>query len=165
MSGFCGRWDWPERHKRFKLFDPAEAPRLLAELTIDSGDPRGELEKVGLTGQLLSSGLSAHIFLAALKVIQERLETGARVEEVDRAIAWVGAENGSTHFLAHRSALANALLLPWSERDPEQEIHRRIQSYLFDNLGDPRIDGGSWTGTDDDARAVMVRWLAQATLE
>jgi hypothetical protein len=84
ISGLSGRWDLPERHQRFKLFDPAQAPRLLAELTIDSGDPRGELEKVGLTGQLLSSGLSAHVFLAALKAIQKRLETGAGVEEVGR---------------------------------------------------------------------------------
>jgi hypothetical protein len=165
ISGLPGRWDWPERHGRFKLFDPAQAPRLLAELTIDSGDPRAELEKVGLTGQLLSSGLSAHIFLAALKVIQQRLEAGAGVQEVHRAIAWVGTEGGLGHFWAYRSALANVLLLPWSKRDPDQEIRRRIQSYLFDTLGDPRVDGGMWTGTDDDARAVMIRWLAQATLE
>jgi hypothetical protein len=165
ISGLSGRWDWPERHKRYKLFDPGQAPRQLAELTIDSLNPRGELEKVGLSGQLLRSGLSAHVFLAALKTIQRRLETGARAEEVERAIAWVRADDGGVYFLAHRAALANTLLLPWSERDPTQEIRQRIQSYLLDNLDDPRIDGGSWTGTDDAAREVMVRWLAQATLE
>jgi hypothetical protein len=165
ISGLSGRWEWPERHKRFKLFDPAQAPLQLAELTINSVNPRGELEKVGLSGQLLSSGLSAHVFLSALKAIQRRLETDAKVEEVDRAVAWVGAEDGGVHFLAHRGALANALLLPWSERDPDQVIRQKIQSYLLENLDDPRIDGGSWTGTDGAAREVMVRWLAQATLE
>jgi hypothetical protein len=147
------------------LFDPAQAPRQLARLTSDSNNPRGELEKVGLSGQLLVSGLSAHVFLSALKTIAKRLGTEPKLEEVDRAIAWIRNKNGGMHFTAHRAALADTLLLPWTQQEPNQGIRHKIQSFLIDNLGDPRIDGGLWIGTNDAGRDVLIRWLAQATLE
>lgn len=165
VSNVVGRWDWPEKHRQYRLFDPDQAPREIAKLTVNSVDPRRELEKVGLTGQLSTSGLSAHIFLNALKTIQERLESNPKLEEVDRAIAWVRADDGGMPFSAHRRALANALLLPFTSQDPDQEIRTKIQSYLLDTFSDPRIDRGAWVGTDETARDVMIRWLAQATLE
>jgi hypothetical protein len=165
ISTIEGRWEWPERHRRHMLFDPVQAPQRLARLTIDSRNPREELQKIGLSGQLLVSGLSSYAFLSALKVIQKRLEIDANMEEVERAIAWVRNENGKMYFYAHRGALANALLLPWTQKEPNQEVRRKIQSYLLDNWSDPRIDGGWWIGTDEAARDVLIRWLAQATLE
>ena len=68
-------------------------------------------------------------------------------------------------FSAQRANLANALLLPFSQRDPSEDIHRRVQNYLLEILGDPRIDKAAWIGTDEAAIDVMIRWLAQATLE
>jgi hypothetical protein len=165
ISSIEGRWEWPERHRRHMLFDPAQAPQQLARLTINSRNPREELEKIGLTGQLLVSGLSSYVFLSALKIIQERLETHANMEDIERAIAWVRNENGGMYFSAHRAALANAILLPWTQKDPDQELRQKIQSYLLDHWSDPRIDGGSWIGTSEAARDVMIRWLAQATLQ
>lgn len=149
ISSLPGRWEWPERQRRFKIFDPTQASRQLAALTLDSKTPRAELEKVGLSGQLLSSGLSAHIFLSALKIIQERLAANARLDDVDCALAWVQSDDGGEYFSAHRAALANALLLPWSEHDPDEKVREKIQSYLLENFDDPRINGGSWLGTDD----------------
>jgi hypothetical protein len=165
ISSIEGRWEWPERHRRHMLFDPAQAPQQLARLTIDSKSPREELQKIGLSGQLLVSGLSSYVFLSALKIIQKRLETDANIEEVEQAIAWVRTKNSEMYFYAHRGALANSLLLPWTQTDPDQELRQKIQSYLLDNWSDPRIDGGWWIGTDEAAREVMIRWLAQATLE
>src|SRR6266540_2875151 len=114
VSSVEGRWEWPERHRRYRIFDPAQAPRELARVTINSNNPRKELEKVGLSGQLSVSGLSAHIFLNALKVIQANLEKSEVPEDVDRAIAWSRTDDGRMCFSAHRDALANALLLPWT---------------------------------------------------
>jgi hypothetical protein len=165
ISSIEGRWEWRERQRSQMLFDPAQAPQRLTLLTIDSKNPREELEKVGLTGQLLVSGLSSCVFLNALKIIQKRLEADANPEEVDRAVAWVQNERGGMYFSAHRGALANALLLPWTKKDPDHACRQKLQSYLLDNWSDPRIDGGSWIGTDEAARDVLIRWLAQATLE
>jgi hypothetical protein len=165
VSSVEGRWEWPERHRQYRLFDPAQAPHELAKLTVDSSDPRKQLENVGLSGQLSTGGLSVHVFLSALTTIRKSLESSPRIEEVDRAIAWMSSEDDRDHFSAYRCNLANALLLPFADREPDQDVRRRIQSHLLDSLSDPRIDRGPWVRADDAARAVMIRWLAQATLE
>ncbi len=159
------RWVWPERHRQFGLFDPAQAPARLAELTINSLNPRKKLEEIGLGGQLMVSGLSANVFLSALKLIQRNLSTDPKLEDVDRVIAWVQDDDGKMYYSAHRGAVANTLLLPWTKRIPDQNIRQKVQSFLLDKLSDPRIDRGAWLGVDDTARDVMIRWLAQATLE
>jgi hypothetical protein len=156
---------WPERHRQYMIFDPSEAPEQLAKLTTQSANPRSALAKAGLGGQLLAGGLSVHTFLSAMDHAQRQLEKEPTLEEIEKAIAWVHSDDGQTYFSAQRSALANAVLLPWARKDPSQEIRQRIQNYLLETLGDPRIDRGSWVGTQEPAREVLIRWLAQATLE
>ena len=111
------------------------------------------------------SGLSANVFLSALKLTQRNLSTDPKLEDVDRVIAWVQDDDGKMYYSAHRGAVANTLLLPWTNRIPDQNMRQRVQSFLLDKLSDPRIDRGAWLGVDDAARDVMIRWLAQATLE
>jgi hypothetical protein len=159
------QWEWPERHRQYMVFNPLHAPGQLARLTIQSVDPRGELVKSGLGGQLLAGGLAVHAFLSAMKDIQRKLENEPTLEDVERAIAWVHSDNGETYFSAQRSTLANAMLVPWTQKDPSEKVRQRIQNYLLDTLGDPRIDRGSWVGTQVSAREVLIRWLAHATLE
>jgi hypothetical protein len=159
------RWVWPERHRQFGLFDPTQAPVRLAELTIGSPRPRKTLEEIGLSGQLMVSGLSANVFLQALKFTQRNLSADPKLEDVIRVIAWVQDDDGKTYYVAHRGAVANTLLLPWTEKIPDQNIRQRVQSFLLETLSDPRIDRGAWLGVDPAARDVMIRWLAQATLE
>jgi hypothetical protein len=157
--------EWPERHRHYMIFDPSEAPKQLARLTTQSANPRDALTKAGLKGQLLASGLSVHTFLSAMDATQKQLEKEPTLEHIEKAIAWVHSDDGQTYFYAQRSALANAVLLPWTREDPSEGIRQRIQNYLLETLGDPRIDRGAWVGTQDAAREVLIRWLAQATLE
>jgi hypothetical protein len=110
MRQIDGRWDWPERHREHRLFDPALVLEHLAIRTSESRDPKSVLEGAGLGGQLLASGLATHIFLTALKGIQKKLETNPKSEHVDQAIAWVQVDEDAKHFTAHYGALANALL-------------------------------------------------------
>jgi hypothetical protein len=165
VSTIQARWKWLEVGRQYSFFDPTQAPRQLAKLTTDAAHPRTELEKVGLSGQLSAGGLSAHIFVHALKIIQAKLEKNPQMEDIERAIAWVQADDGKMYFRAYRGALANALLLPFVNGDPAPNIRDRIQSYLLERMSDPRIDRGAWLGTDESASSVMIRWLAQATLE
>jgi hypothetical protein len=131
------------------------------------GDELGqqELESAGLGGSLLSSGLSSTAFLNALLLVERRLSSGTGSEDVDRVIAWAMSEEGGIRYSAHRGAIANALLSPWANGDPEPTIKGVIQRFLLECLGDPRIDRGAWLAARETAREVIVRWLAQATLE
>jgi hypothetical protein len=165
VSALDEKWEWSERQHRYNIFTPSLAPQELAKATIESTDPRVDLARAGLSGQLWGAGLSTYVFLSSLKTIQARLEKNPTLWEVERAIAWVRKEAGGLYFSANRKDLVKALLWPWVDTDPATDIRKRIQSFILDVVGDPRIDRGSWLGTDDTARAVMVRWLAQATLE
>jgi hypothetical protein len=147
VNQLAGRSPWPERHRQFKLFDPVLATDALTSLTLMSLNPRGELEKVGLCGQLLAGKLAVRVFLRAMQTIQDRLEADPQLEDVDRAVSWVRGEDGYGYFSAFRSALANALLLPWVGREPNHEIRLKIQSWLLDAFDDPRLDRGAWIGT------------------
>jgi hypothetical protein len=158
------QWLWPKRHQSHGLFNPTQAPERLCELAMTSQNPRKELETAGLGG-LLAGGLSSAVFLNALTLTERRLTTNPTIEDVDRIVAWVKAAHGEIYYSAHRGAIANALLLPWRTRTPEELVREKIQRFLVENLGDPRIDRGAWLGTDEAAREVITRWLAQATLE
>src|SRR5262249_18633656 len=81
-----GRWEWPQRNRQFKLFDPVQGPKLLAQVTATSENPRGELERLGLRGQLSVSGLAVFVFLAALKNIEQQLSADGSMLAVERAI-------------------------------------------------------------------------------
>jgi EH_Signature domain len=159
------RWPWPALQHEYALFDPAEAPDRLANMALGSADPRGRLATSGLKGQAAGGGLSSHVFLRALNLIRERLASQPAVQDVDHAMSWVRGSDGTRYYTAQRSDLANALLLPWTDRRPPDDVRTKIQTSLLDTLSDPRIDGGAWLGTDDAARHVMIRWLAEATLE
>jgi hypothetical protein len=158
-------WDWRERAQLYRLFDPSQAPQQLASLAAESTSPRKELEKAGLSGQLLYGGLTAYVYLNSLNIIQRKLATEPSIEDVNRAIAWVQGDDGKLLFLAQRGHLANALLLPFAENDPNDEIQRRVQNFFLEQFGDPRIDQAPWISVEETAIDVMVRWIAQATLE
>src|SRR5665811_409959 len=105
---------------------------------------------------------SVHTYLNALNIIQKRLRSNPNLQDVDRAITWAQADDGTLLFSAQRGDLANALLLPFSLQDPNHEIHQRIQNYFLESLSDPRIDKAAWIGAAEPAIDVMIRWLAQA---
>ena len=131
ITNVRGRWEWVERSRQYMLFEPRQAAQQLANLTLGSTSPRAELERCGLTGQLLTGGLASHAFLSALHIIQARLEADASIEDVDRAISWVSGQNGVLYFSAHRAALSNALLLPWVHHDAPSDVHQRISELSF----------------------------------
>jgi hypothetical protein len=158
-------WDWNTRHRDYRLFDPKQASTKLSELTANALKPREALGLAGLSGQLATGGLALAAFRAALEEIQHRLMQAPRMEEVNRAIAWVHGEGTNLYFSAERAELAATLLLPWIHRDPPPEIRQRIESFLLETLNAPRSDRGSWLRVDPSAQQVMTRWLVQATLE
>ncbi|WFU42743.1 EH signature domain-containing protein [Bradyrhizobium sp. CB82] len=160
-----GQWLWPERHQLYGLFNPMQVSARLCDAIMKTSNPRKEMELAGLSGPLLSGGLSSAVFLNALVLTEHRLKSDPMLEDVDRVIAWAKSDTGGLHYSAHRGAIANALLTPWARSDPDPAIKDVIQRFLIENLSDPRIDRGAWLGTRQAALETIIRWLAQATLE
>ena len=158
-------WSWTERHQQLKLFDPTSVVEQLASVAMESLDPTKAFEERGLSGQLMVSTLAVAVFLRVLQLTEDKLTSNPQLESVDRVIAWVESDGGGMRYFGNRGSIANALLLPWTKGNPDEDIRQKIQSFLLNKLSDPRVDGGAWLGTKDAALGVMTRWLAQATLE
>jgi hypothetical protein len=165
VSSIGSRWEWPRRHREFKLFDPDQVTSHLFRLTKDSTGPREELARAGLVGTLSTGKLAGSVFLEALKSTRERLDANGSIEDVNKLTAWIRGEDGRLHFTEYRNVFANTLLLPWVATDPDRLLRDKIQDCLLELLGDPRINNPAWVRSDDAARAVITRWLAKATLE
>lgn len=167
LSQAVGRWswNWALRHREHQVFDAAQAPTRLAEVVLGSDDPCAALAEVGLKGQLGNQGLASAIFRDTLTSLRRRLERKAALADVNRIIAWARGPDGGLVFDSERSAIADAFLLPWERRDPPADIRRVVERFLLETFKDPRIHPAQWAPVEDATRAVMTRWLAQATLE
>jgi hypothetical protein len=159
------RWEWADRHNRFDLFDAGRGPRTVAWEALESEEPRRVIESAGLRGPLAGSSFAVVCFQEAAEEIQQRLQRSPSTDVVKRIVDWIVGPDGRLTVSQARRHLAEALLMPWRNRDPAEEVKQCIRAALLDTLNDPRIAHAEWAGVSDKAKRVMFRWLARASLE
>ncbi|HYE36946.1 EH signature domain-containing protein [Methylocaldum sp.] len=163
-------WAWTDRHDRYRLFAPDEAPRQIANACLaPPAAPRSVLESLGMGGSRASGGMAAHAWLQALhRLSQLLLQQGPKLEHVDTILDWSVVDGRLLYPTpSHRAALASALLLPWAERNPTEEIKDNVSTFLLAHLKDPRLpfNAKEWVGVPDEAVAVLRKWLTGVALE
>lgn len=158
---------WLERSEQYGLFEENGSSRLV-DRWIAAGDHAEHwLGDAGLTGALAAGGFA----LAAYDRFLERLpallgRTGLTEEECERLLGFALAESGELRFAGQRvGALANAVLTPFTDHEPESAIRERIKGLMLEHLGDPRLKPHAWQNVRASALQVMRRWLVQSTLE
>jgi hypothetical protein len=159
------KWEWAQRHDRIELFDAERGPKMLAAEALGSDEPRQILVSAGLRGPLASSGFAVACFREAADKVRQHLQRTPTVDFVKRIVNWAVDADGRMKLSSGRRYLAEALLLPWQNGDPPDELRQYIRSVLLTALNDPRIAHGEWVGVCDEATGIMVRWLARASLE
>ncbi|BCX16673.1 MAG: hypothetical protein KatS3mg117_0355 [Geminicoccaceae bacterium] len=83
---------------------------------------------------------------------------------LDRLLGFALHE-GRLRFDTRRAELASGLLAAWLDGPPPAEpLQRRVQHFLLDRLGDPRLRPARWSGVDPRATALFRSWLARASL-
>ncbi len=83
----------------------------------------------------------------------------------ERLLNWL-APPGASPMEAGAEFGIDALLLPWTETDPDEHLRRRLRDVLVQRFGDPRLrETGVWPRCSREALAVLRRWLAQVTIE
>lgn len=164
-------WSWRERHERFCLFDPDRGPLTLALACVESPAPIGAtLETAGISGIGRFGGMELAAFRKSLDLVARRLADEPRggADALDRVVAWYEdalREGGTLAFSHLRPPLATALLTPWQQATPDDDLRQRITDVLLKHLKDPRIHPENWTQVPEDAVAVLRRWLTQLALE
>lgn len=161
-------WPWEERHRRYRIFSINEAPRRIASACLsEDTNPVEVLTALGMGGGRMSGGMAASAYATAVELLSGALSRPTPDEHhLGVALTW-SVESGRLRYPAHRVSLAEALLLPWSERAPSEKIQERISQFILLHFKDPRLpfNAHGWLGVGDEAKAIMRRWMTAANLE
>jgi len=157
-----------EKSSEFHLLRK-DGPDLVARIMLDSGDPDSVAMNAGLVGPLEEQGFIEAACRQLLKRISNQLERGQLTEnKLGRLLSYYKNEvstRNQLRFTGLRVFLAESLLTPFLDKEPDPEIKAVISDFLTSHYNDPRLNRADWHGVNGDALSVMMRWLVSATLE
>lgn len=78
---------------------------------------------------------------------------------LDRIVPFYQGDDGKLGLW--RVPLAEALLTPFHDQDPEPEIRKTLEGFLLQALGDPRRSARGWSDVCTRCRQAMMRWLVR----
>lgn len=156
---------WRSRAGRFGHLQE-EAPSVLAKALLKSDSVEDLLAEAGMDGALRQSRFFKESLRSAATLLGENLAKGKSPEGgLERLRVGLFAE-GRLVFEDLRNDLARSLLLPFVSRQPSPELQQLLIGFFFQTHGDPRIlPATGWSGVDDGAREVLLRWLVRSTIE
>ena len=159
---------WRACIERCHLLDE-DAPARLATALADADVAHALLERCCLRGLLVDSALVHQAYRSWIGKVSAELRAQRQTNtSLERLLTFARApgDQAGVRYESSRVALADGLLLPFTDADPGPAAARRVKDFLLDTLGDPRLTGAKrWHGVDERARAVMLGWLVTATLE
>lgn len=128
------------------------------------------LDRVGLSGSLSDSAFVRFVFRRVMSDLRRDLGRGAlSAEELERrlSLALRQAEPGVSFRFGPEllGDLAETLLVPFEERDPDKDVKESIKGFLLSHLGDPRLKPTGWNRVGEAAQRVFRQWLVEGTLE
>lgn len=184
---------WRDRNERFHFVEP-RGPEKFAAAALATNTPLADvLAEAHLTDELETGRFVEKGYLAMIREMRRALESThpsptrypepsrtasqqaagelalslrrvSTLRLVDRVLAYSEAQN-ELRFSSQRGELANALLEPFSEGDPDPGTRTRIEEFLRRFYGHPGLEPSKWVGASEQARAVFLRWLVRSTLD
>jgi hypothetical protein len=155
--------EWHRRVEKYGLLS-AEGPPTFADiLSADPGRRTQLLEDAGLAGDLAQSAFLSEVDIRLGRLLWEDLAAG-RYEKLDAFLPLL-APDGRLTFQTLAPYFAEAVLLPFVNVNPPDEVRAKIQAFLLTHLRDPRLTQSGWTRVNPSAKAVMLRWMVSASLE
>ncbi|WP_280949391.1 EH signature domain-containing protein [Consotaella salsifontis] len=150
-------------HREFAIFDPSIGPQKVARRAHDRRiAPSALLQQAGLTASVIRAGFAEICAREALRL----LAGDRRLDALDR-LAFVKEiavdEVGQLYFPAQGPDVANALLLPFEQMQPPEDICDRYLDVLIGLFGDPRTQEGRWVNMPEAAE-IARRWLTRQAL-
>ena len=151
---------------QFRIFDLDPSPSLvIAAFMAGQDDPFAAVRSVGVEAPH-GSGLMASVHPFFVSSLAPRIAEGVPTA-THRLLAWLKPPGKDEPLQGAGAAQAiDALLEPWEDRAPDSELQRLIEARLLAAYGDPRVRStGVWSLISEDARHVILHWLAGATIE
>lgn len=140
-----------------ELLDPAKAAAAVAGKMTGAVDPYDVIRRSGL-GAPHGPGLMQQAHRAFVADIARHLASEPAQHQL---FAWL-APSGQQPLQSGADLAINALLAPWRNRAPTEDMQGWITESVIAAYGDPRTSqGGIWPGIDPALREVLLRWLAK----
>lgn len=141
-----------------ELLDPKSGPEQLAGRMSKMSDPYAELRSLGMRNPHGAGFMElAHLSLTAQ--VQPYLSERPLI---DWYIRWLRPASKEEARLSGASAAIEALIYPWLDKTPEEDLRSYLVETLIDLYGDPRIkSGGVWSGISERCMAIVHRWLTR----
>lgn len=150
-----------EAQDRYRLFSLPAGPEQLGNAAVERRRaPPSLLADLGFSDSIARGGFSLPCARAALEAATTVKDLAPRERlEFTRDLALL--PSGELISPTLRPAFANALLLPYADRPPPEDVKQETINLLTKVLGDPRIK--AWIGMDR-AKRIMLGWLTKLAL-
>ncbi len=167
---------WRGQQQNLGLFSIEDGPTGVANAVLSSDIPAGRtLSEIGFSGELASGSFVRVAYTAALRTVASRKANSANFTAMlIRLIKWSSTGMPVRHdqwrlgitFEDQRVDLIQALMLPWRTGiQPSHEQKKSILDFFNSHFGDPRINRAHWAGVAEWVVSILLRWLAEGTLE
>lgn len=160
---------WQYRCEHYALLDRPFAQKIADQLFVADSKEKAQtlLVQSGLR-ELGDQGLRQLVH----RLLTERLVKILVDENIDAKNAlfafnvWETQAVGSAgfRFSGERNSTAEALLLPWKNTNPKQNLKDALLKFFLQHYGDPRSNT-PWLGVSAEPKAIAKRWLAEASFE
>ena len=141
-----------------ELMDHVSGPERLAARMSKMSDPYTELLQLGVRNPH-GGGFMDLAHLSLTSHVRPHLSERS---QIDWYIKWLrppGKEEGRN---TGAEPAIEALIHPWIDKTPDEELRSYLVETLIELYGDPRIkSGGVWGGIDECYMAIMHRWLTR----
>lgn len=142
----------------------ADGPDLFASDLLTQGLREACVRRL-FSEELFASQFVSHGAECAQSLLSRALASPDNVAMLRNFIAQYDREESIRH-LFPKSSTINALLLPFVNKTPTEEIYKGpIRDFLLRHFKDPRVDNRLWHGAATAALTVMERWLVAAQLQ
>ncbi|MHC2371313.1 hypothetical protein ACVIQT_005961 [Bradyrhizobium diazoefficiens] len=143
------------------VLDPYKGGEAIGSLMIQMDDPWLGLRDLSVFSPH-APGIMDFAHLAFVDRLAPKLD---QPTEIDRLLHWLKPDGQEARASGAGKAI-EALLKPWMNQDPSQNIQHDLITRIVSYYGDPRVRGraGAWSSVSDEHLGTLLRWLTGANI-
>lgn len=157
--------DWKEKHENYSLFLPNMAPATIAKKLHDVNE---ELEMIlrNINLSTRSSVLFTSFLAAIHKEFCTRVSSKGELQnsKYPELMQW-SEESSNLNYQQNNYELLDALLVPWQDKEPPEELKNQIFDFILKHYKDPRVSKGNWISANEKTKSVFLKWITARSLE
>jgi len=149
--------------RALNLFDIYDGPKNTANSIAQSR--RSFHDWIKIHDLWPSFGTSPFAEAAFIAYLQSHDDFRRTTEFIDVLFEWGVIDHKALRYTSSRIKIAESLLLPWRNSQPNDGLKSKVMNFLLGHYGDPRLGKNLWHGVSAEAIGVLNSWINGRTLE